>query len=160
MGISNTGHAKEIVRAIAAARAAGAASIGVSRIAGGPLIESCDVGLVVETLENTDVFTPTVSRRSLLVVVDILSTAASLRPEQAHHDKLAEMTERLARIRPGDYTLQPLAIGCNRAGQGGSLPYLSVNLCGPRHGVRRRGQRFRKPPPAARPRRGSPPTPP
>lgn len=101
VAISNTGHTREIVRSIDVARASGAATIGISRVAGSPLIEGCDVGLVVETLENTDMYTPTVSRLSHLVVVDILSTAVSLRREAAHHTKLADMKEQLAKIRPG-----------------------------------------------------------
>lgn len=102
VGISNTGHTREIVRAIAAARDAGAGTIGISRVANSPLIHGCDVGLAVETLENTDVYTPTVSRLSHLVVVDILSTAVSLRREAAHHEKIVAMKEQLAKIRPGD----------------------------------------------------------
>ena len=101
VGISNTGHTHEIVRAIKVAGEAGAATIGISQVSGSALIKGCDVGLVVETLENTDVYTPTVSRLSHLVVVDILSTAVSLRRETAHHEKLADMKEELARIRPG-----------------------------------------------------------
>ncbi len=101
VGISNTGHTREIIRAITVARASGAATIGVSGTRNSPLIEACDVGLVVETLENTDIYTPTVSRLSHLVVVDILSTAASLRREAKHHEKLADMKEQLAKIRPG-----------------------------------------------------------
>jgi len=101
VGISNTGHTHEIVRAIKVAGEAGAATLGISQVSGSALIKGCDVGLVVETLENTDVYTPTVSRLSHLVVVHILSTAVSLRRETAHHEKLADMKEELARIRPG-----------------------------------------------------------
>ena len=101
VGISNTGHTREIIRAITVASASGAATIGMSGTRNSPLIESCDVGLVVETLENTDIYTPTVSRLSHLVVVDILSTAVSLRREAQHHEKLANMKEQLAKIRPG-----------------------------------------------------------
>ena len=101
VGISNTGHTQEIIRAITVARESGAATIGVSGTRHSPLIEGCDVGLVVETLENTNIYTPTVSRLSHLVVVDILSTAVSVRREATHHEKLADMKEQLARIRPG-----------------------------------------------------------
>jgi RpiR family carbohydrate utilization transcriptional regulator len=100
VAISNTGHTQEIIRSIAVASASGARTIGVSGTRNSPLIESCDVGLVVETLENTNIYTPTVSRLSHLVVVDILSTAVSVRREAAHHEKLADMKEQLAKIRP------------------------------------------------------------
>jgi RpiR family carbohydrate utilization transcriptional regulator len=101
VAISNTGHTQEIIRSISVASASGARTIGVSGARNSPLIESCDVGLVVETLENTNIYTPTVSRLSHLVVVDILSTAVSVRREAAHHEKLADMKEQLAKIRPG-----------------------------------------------------------
>ncbi len=101
VAISNTGHTQEIIRSIAVASASGARTIGVSGARNSPLIESCDIGLVVETLENTNIYTPTVSRLSHLVVVDILSTAVSVRREAAHHEKLADMKEQLAKIRPG-----------------------------------------------------------
>ena len=63
------------------------------------MLDHCDVALVVETLENTDLFTPTVSRLSHLVVIDILSTAVSLRRDEAHHQRITQMKARLAQRR-------------------------------------------------------------
>ncbi|MDO6732983.1 hypothetical protein Q4577_23545 [Marinovum sp. 2_MG-2023] len=57
------------------------------------------MALVVETLENTDLFTPTVSRLSHLVVIDILSTAVSLRRDEEHHQHITRMKARLAQLR-------------------------------------------------------------
>ena len=102
VGISNTGQTPEIVRAIETARKRGARTIGITGHAGSPLAQACDVALIVETLENTDLFTPTVSRLSHLVVIDILSTAVSLRRGDRHHSRIATMKAGLAALRGGE----------------------------------------------------------
>lgn len=99
VAISNTGQTREVVQAAKVARARGAATIGITGEAGSPLAAHCDLALLVETLENTDLYTPTVSRLSHLVVIDILSTAVSLRRGAAHHDRVARMKDGLARLR-------------------------------------------------------------
>jgi RpiR family carbohydrate utilization transcriptional regulator len=99
VAISNTGQTREVVQAAEVARARGAATIGITGHAGSPLAAHCDLVLLVETLENTDLYTPTVSRLSHLVVIDILSTAVSLRRGTAHHDRVARMKEGLAKLR-------------------------------------------------------------
>ena len=101
VGISNTGQTPEIVRAIAAARKCGARTIGITGCADSPLAQACDVVLIVETLENTDQFTPTVSRLSHLVVIDILSIAVSLKRADRHHARIAAMKAGLAAMRGG-----------------------------------------------------------
>jgi RpiR family carbohydrate utilization transcriptional regulator len=102
VAISNTGHSMQIVRATEVARKRGAKTIGITGTAGSPLLEQCDVGLVVETFENTDIYTPTASRLSHLVVIDILSTAVSLRRGGIHHDRIVDMKAGLARLRTAD----------------------------------------------------------
>lgn len=99
VGISNTGQSREIVRATEVARKRGARTIGLTGLADSPLARACDVALIVQTLENTDLFTPTVSRLSQLVLIDILSTAVSLRRGARHHARIAEMKTGLARLR-------------------------------------------------------------
>ena len=100
VAISNTGQTREVISAMQVAKANGAQTIGITGHKS-PLLEYCDVHLIVETLENTDLYTPTVSRLSQLVVIDILSTAVSLRKDTAHHDRFARMKTGLARIRAG-----------------------------------------------------------
>ena len=63
------------------------------------LARLADIPVVVKTFEDTDLFTPTVSRLAGLVVVDILATAVSLRRGRAHADRLAAMKEQLATFR-------------------------------------------------------------
>ncbi|MEP1931490.1 MAG: MurR/RpiR family transcriptional regulator [Roseibium sp.] len=98
VGISNTGQTEEVISAIKTAHKNGAKTICIT----GQMsdrIDACDVHLVVETLENTDLYTPTVSRLSHLVIIDVLSTAVSLKKDEAHNQRLAEMKAGLARLR-------------------------------------------------------------
>ena len=99
VGISNTGQTHEIIRAIEVSRKRGARTLGLTGHIDSALAKTCDVALIVQTLENTDLFTPTVSRLSHLVVLDILSTAVSLRRGDRHHEKIAVMKSGLARLR-------------------------------------------------------------
>ncbi|MDJ1006266.1 MAG: MurR/RpiR family transcriptional regulator [Paracoccaceae bacterium] len=101
VGISNTGTTREVVEALALARGNGATTIGICGDPDGPALAACDIAIVVETLENTDLYTPTISRLSALVVVDILSTAVSLARGEDHHARVAAMKDGLARYRTG-----------------------------------------------------------
>jgi len=98
VAISNTGQTREVINACKVAREKGAEVIAITG-ADGPLLRYATVRLVVETLENTDLFTPTVSRLTQLVVIDILSVVVSLRRDEAHHERIAEMKSRLATLR-------------------------------------------------------------
>ena len=99
VAISNTGQTREVVLAMEKAHAQEAKTIGITGTPGSPLLDHCDIQLVMETLENTDVYTPTVSRLSHLVLIDILSTAVSLRRGKKHHERIVEMKTGLARLR-------------------------------------------------------------
>lgn len=100
VAISNTGTTVDVVRAARVARERGATTIGITG-ARGPLLAQCSIGIVAETLENTDLFTPTVSRLSAMVVIDILSTAVSLGRSRAEQDRIAEMKRILSEVRSG-----------------------------------------------------------
>ena len=88
--ISNTGRTRQIVEAAEIAKGAGAVLIGIVG-AEGPISALCDVSLLVETLDNTNVYTPTTSRIAALVLVDILSTAVALRRAPDHLCRLSRM---------------------------------------------------------------------
>jgi RpiR family carbohydrate utilization transcriptional regulator len=96
--ISNTGRTQSVIQVAQTARAAGATVIGISG-EHSPLLEHCDIPLIVKTIEDTDVYTPTVSRLAGLVVIDILATAVALRRGSVHMERLAEMKEGLTRFR-------------------------------------------------------------
>src|SRR5262249_45048430 len=96
--ISNTGRSRQIVEAAEIAGKNGAKVIGLVGAAG-PVSACCDVTLLVETLDNTNVYTPTTSRIAALVMIDILSTAVALRRDDAHGRRLQEMKRQLNQAR-------------------------------------------------------------
>lgn len=101
VAISNTGRTVSILDTARVARERGATVIGIT---GGPspLAELSTVALLVESLDNTDIYTPTISRLAQLVVVDVLATKVLLRRgESALHD-LRTMKGRLSRMRSGE----------------------------------------------------------
>jgi RpiR family carbohydrate utilization transcriptional regulator len=101
VAISNTGRTRSVIDCVEIARSHGARAIG---IAGGPspLLDRCDVKVIVETLENTDFYTPTISRLATLTVIDVLATAVVLRQPPDHIERLRVMKEGLTAMRTGD----------------------------------------------------------
>lgn len=100
VAISNTGRTLSIIEAAATARRNGARVIGISG-ARSPLLEQCDIPIIVETLENTDFYTPSFSRLAQLVVVDILATAVVLQHDDAYIERLRVMKAGLTTMRTG-----------------------------------------------------------
>lgn len=99
--ISNTGRTRQLVEVAEVARSHGGTIIGIVG-ADGPVSALCDVTLLVETLDNTNVYTPTTSRIAALVLIDILSTAVALRREGDHSLRLERMKNRLNLFRAGE----------------------------------------------------------
>lgn len=95
---SNTGRTKSLIDIAHMARKNGAKVIGVSG-SHSPLLDSCDVGILVETLDNTDIYTPTISRIAFLVIIDVLSTVVALRRNVEHGQKFEQMKQRLGSMR-------------------------------------------------------------
>ena len=96
--ISNTGRTRSLVEVADAAREGGAKVIAIT--GSRAMIGShCDVTLVVETLDNTDSYTPTISRIAALVVIDILSTAVALRRTDDFIGRFETMKRRLNGLR-------------------------------------------------------------
>jgi RpiR family transcriptional regulator, carbohydrate utilization regulator len=98
VAISNTGRSREILDITAQARTTGARVIAITG-APSPLTELADVGLVLRTFEDTDIYTPTVSRLAALVLIDILATSVAVRRGPDHLDRLRSMKEGLAAFR-------------------------------------------------------------
>lgn len=96
--ISNTGRTASILELAHTARDAGASVIAITG-GPGPLAELSDHVVIVETHENTDVFTPTISRIAALVLVDVLSTGVALLRSDDHVHRMQEMKALLADIR-------------------------------------------------------------
>lgn len=91
---SNTGHTIAMIEVAEVAQAGGAKVIAVSG-SKSPLLDHCDVAILVETLDNTDIYTPTISRIAALVVVDILSSAVGLRRDAEHGQRFENMKQLL-----------------------------------------------------------------
>lgn len=96
--ISNTGNTRSIIEIARIARESGAKVVGLIGT-DSPLVSYCDVAILIETLDNTDVYTPTTSRIAALVLVDILSTSVALRRDAAHRNRVASMKRRLKDLR-------------------------------------------------------------
>jgi RpiR family transcriptional regulator, carbohydrate utilization regulator len=98
VAISNTGRTTSVLEVTERAKQNGA---GVISITGGPgpLAELADVALVVRTFEDTDIYTPTVSRLAGLVLVDILATSVAVRRGGEHLERLRGMKEALSMFR-------------------------------------------------------------
>jgi len=101
VAISHTGHTAETLRAARAAREAGGRVVALTGQEG-PLTELADVALLVRTFEDTDAYTPTVSRLAGLVVIDVLATGVLLRHGEPALTRLTAMKERLAAMRAAD----------------------------------------------------------
>jgi RpiR family transcriptional regulator, carbohydrate utilization regulator len=98
VAISNTGRTTSVLEVTERARANGAKVVAVTG-GPGPLAELADVALVLHTFEDTDIYTPTVSRPAGLVLVDILATAVAVRRGPEHLERLRGMKEALSVFR-------------------------------------------------------------
>jgi len=98
VAISNTGRTTSVLEVTERAQRSGASVIAV---VGGPspLLDLADVALVVRTFEDTDTYTPTVSRLAGLVLVDVLATAVAVARGPEHLDRIRRMKEELSTFR-------------------------------------------------------------
>ncbi|MBC7723282.1 MAG: SIS domain-containing protein [Burkholderiaceae bacterium] len=99
--ISNTGRTKPLIEMARQAKRNGASVIA---IAGGdaPLLSETDVNIVVKTFDDTDFYTPTVSRLAVLVVIDILATSVATGRGPEHLGRVRAMKHDLTSFRNGD----------------------------------------------------------
>lgn len=97
--ISNTGSTLSIVELARLAREQGAHVIAITGATQTALVDYSDILINVETLENTELFTPTTSRIAALVVVDIISTLVARRLGRAHDQRLVRMKRYLSQMR-------------------------------------------------------------
>jgi len=98
VAISNTGRTQTTLRVAEAAKAAGCSVIAITGD-NGPLSRMADVQILVRTFEDTDYYTPTVSRLAALVVIDILATGVAMRRGAVGLERIRLMKEQLAAMR-------------------------------------------------------------
>ena len=96
--ISNTGMTRSVIEVARSAREVGAKVIAITG-ADTLLATHSDVALIVETLDNTNIYTPTISRIAALAVIDVLSTAVALRRDADHIHRFQLMKRRLNELR-------------------------------------------------------------
>ncbi len=98
VAISNTGSTRSLIENVRVARERGAKIVVITG-SDSPITRYADVSIIAETLENTNVYTPTTSRIAALVIVDILSTAVSVLRGDSHQQEVGTMKRRLAEAR-------------------------------------------------------------
>jgi RpiR family carbohydrate utilization transcriptional regulator len=101
VAISNTGRTRSILDIAAQGRRQGAKVIGVVGRPS-PLHDLADVAVVLRTFEDTDTYTPTVSRLAGLVLIDVLATSVAVRRGGEHLERLGRMKEALTAFRGSD----------------------------------------------------------
>ena len=97
--ISNTGTTLSIIELARLAREQGAKVIAITGASHTALANYADILINVETLDNTDLFTPTTSRIAALVTVDLLSTLVARRLGRVQNQRLVRMKRYLAQVR-------------------------------------------------------------
>lgn len=96
--ISYTGRTKPTIAAAKLAREAGATVVGITN-PNSPLADQCTHVLDSGTVDDTDVFTPTVSRIVQLTLIDVLATGVTLRRGPAFLNHLKRVKDSLVETR-------------------------------------------------------------
>ncbi len=96
--ISNTGATRSLIEVVRTARERGAKVIALTG-SDSPIVRFADVAIIAETLENTNVYTPTISRLAALIVIDILSISVALQRGATHLADVQDMKKHLAEKR-------------------------------------------------------------
>ena len=99
VAISNTGQTTALLDIMRTAREGGATVLGICGRDAARMRRLCDRLLIIETLENTDMYTPTISRLAALVLVDVLAVGVAMRRGSDHQQRLAAMKKRLSSMR-------------------------------------------------------------
>jgi RpiR family carbohydrate utilization transcriptional regulator len=95
VAFSHTGRTRALIAALEIARRSGASTLAVTAH-GSPLAKVCDHVVSLPPSEDTDAFTPMVSRLTHLVVVDVLALGVALRGGEATSKRLQRIKEVLA----------------------------------------------------------------
>ena len=98
VAISNTGATRSLIEVVRTARDRGSKVVVITG-SDSPIVRYADVAVIAETLENTNVYTPTISRLAALIVIDILSISVALRRGADHLSSVHDMKKRLAEKR-------------------------------------------------------------
>ncbi len=105
VAISHTGRSPSVVESARLAVESRATVIAITS-SGSPLAEVVEIPLCVDAPEDTDVYTPMISRLAHLVVIDVLATGVAMRRGPAIAGRLRKMKDNLRRKRLGDVGLE------------------------------------------------------
>jgi RpiR family carbohydrate utilization transcriptional regulator len=106
LAISNTATTPEVLEAAHEAHARGAAVIALCGKQG-PITEAADTTLLVSTMDDTDVYTPSTSRLAALAIVDILAVCVAVNQSPERIADLERMKSRLSDMRKGRGRAEP-----------------------------------------------------
>ncbi len=102
IAISNTGKTLLLIELARLAKEQGSKVIAITGSSQTALSNYADILINVETLENTDLFTPTTSRIAALVAVDIISTLVARRLDRVANQRLIRMKRYLSQVRQNE----------------------------------------------------------
>lgn len=110
VAISHTGRTREVLESVLLARKHGATTIGITRPRS-PLARVCNIALPVNAPENTDVYTPSISRLAHLVVIDMLTIGVAARRGPEVLSNLRKIKASLTELRVGDEEAESMLKG-------------------------------------------------
>lgn len=99
VAISNSGRTTNTIRLAEVAQSRGLPVVSITGTADTPLSDIADVPIIVRTFENTDVYTPAVSRIAGLAIVDIIAAALAVRRGDQHDEGFRAMKASLLEFR-------------------------------------------------------------
>jgi RpiR family carbohydrate utilization transcriptional regulator len=94
VAISHTGRTKDLLESVVTAKEAGAQVIAITS-PNSPLSFAASLTLPVDAAEDTDLYTPMMSRLAHLAIIDVLVTGIALRGGQEVAEKLRRLKRRL-----------------------------------------------------------------
>lgn len=98
IAISNTGSTRSLIEVVRTVKERGA-SVVVITGSRSPITRYADISIIAETLENTNIYTPTISRLAALVVMDILAISVAIQRGAGHLRDVQDMKRHLAEVR-------------------------------------------------------------
>lgn len=101
--ISTYGKCRDLLDALKVANQFGATTIGLTT-PGSPLARTCDIPLLVDNRENTDLFTPSLSRLVYLAILDFIAIGVGVKKGSQAEEKLKRIKESLIRQRSKEDT--------------------------------------------------------
>jgi RpiR family transcriptional regulator, carbohydrate utilization regulator len=94
VAISNSGRTRTVIDVATAAKEAGGKVVSITG-SESPLSRLADVDLRASTFEDTESYTPMVSRLAALVVIDILATGVAIRGGDESMERILAMKQGL-----------------------------------------------------------------